>query len=509
MAISAFQPVLRYLGDGLQSTWPITFPFFEAAHVRASLTLAQRPDGEGSFEEKPPRILQYGQDYTITQTGTLHGGTLHSLVPDNALLTIWLDVPITQEMVLTRSGYLSPPDLELAFDKQTLIAAQLAHASKRAVKVPVESEESPESLLKRLFEARDTAEDKALAASHSALSALQNATYCSVALKEMESRRENALDAVSARENQALETLRGAEEANTARMVAEIEIAGSAQIALATAQAAFATQQAERATAQASIATEAATRIVDVLDIEGISSDVHLDSATFVATSRAVKKAYEAAFMATFPGMVCPYAGAFMEDGVTPRHADTGEALTGWRLCNGEGGTPNLQNMFIRGASPQEIGETGGAENHTHTLAGNTANTSAAGTVANTTPANTGATTLTADQMPAHRHSIYKERCVGSSVISGNTQWRLITSDTNRKVDLAAYVEFYGELAHGDVCAYTGSSWGHAHTSAAHTHPFTGTAHNHTLPDDGVGRQSHTPPYYSLCYIMRLAQEVL
>lgn len=514
MAISAFQPVLRYLGDGLQSAWPITFPFLEATHVCASIRLSLQNTAQASavsetFEKKTALILQYGQDYTVNQTGTLHGGTLHCLVPENALLTIWLDVPITQEMVLTRSGYLSPPDLELAFDKQTLIAAQLAHASTRSVKVPVESEESPESLLNRLFEARDAAEDKALAASQSALSALQNATYCHSALKEMENSKENALDAVFRRESQALEVLSAAEEASTTRMVTKVETAGTAQIALATAQAAFAAEQVERATAQADIAANAATRIVDVLDIEGISDDVTLDSASFVATSRAVKKAYDAAFMATFPGMVCPYAGAFMEDGVTPRHADTGEALTGWRLCNGEGGTPDLQNMFIRGASPQEKGETGGTESHTHTLAGNTGNISAAGTVASTTPGNVGTTTLTADQMPAHRHGIYKERSIGGSVVNGNVQWRFVVGDTNRRNDTNTMSEFYGELAHGDVCAYTGSSWGHAHTSAAHAHTFTGTAHNHALPETGVSTQNHTPPYYSLCYILRLSQEVL
>ncbi len=477
MAISAFQPVLRYLGDGLQNVWPITFPFLEATHVRASLL--QSPYGQAgteNFEHNPPLLLEYGKDYTITAEGSLHGGSLHSLVPQDSLLTIWLDVPITQEMVLTRSGYLSPPDLELAFDKQTLIAAQLAQGLKRAVQVPVESEESPQSLLTRLFEARDTAEQKARAAALSAASTQQDSAFCAQTLEEMNLRETEAL-------------LHITETTNTARatLLAELEQTGAEQIALAQEQAHIATQQ-------ALLATEAAGRIEDVLGIEGISSDTDLDSESFIATSSAVKKACDMALIASFPGMVIPYAGAFMEDAVTPRHADTGAPMLGWRLCNGFGGTPDLRGMFIRGSSPGNIAETGGTENHSHTVSGTITNASATGTI--------NASTLTTAQMPAHNHSMYffKDTTSGSSVPWGSvldhgTGYRQ-TFETPQSLPQIGVVDIRNAMAN-------------AGSSSSHTHTLTPAAHSHLLQSGQADNQNTLPPYYTLCYIMRLAKEVL
>lgn len=60
---------------------------------------------------------------------------------------------------------------------------------------------------------------------------------------------------------------------------------------------------------------------------------------------------------------------------------------TGWALCNGQNGTPNLQDRFVIGAgSAYTVGATGGSKDaivvsHTHTQAGHshTATTSSAG----------------------------------------------------------------------------------------------------------------------------------
>lgn len=64
------------------------------------------------------------------------------------------------------------------------------------------------------------------------------------------------------------------------------------------------------------------------------------------------------------------------------------EAPTGWALCDGTNGTPDLRGRFILGSSDEhELGETGGEETHT----------------------------LTIDEMPKHDHAI---RCTFES---GNT----------------------------------------------------------------------------------------
>lgn len=45
-----------------------------------------------------------------------------------------------------------------------------------------------------------------------------------------------------------------------------------------------------------------------------------------------------------------------------------GTIPSGWALCNGLNGTPDLRNRFIYGASiNSDIGTTGGADTHTHT----------------------------------------------------------------------------------------------------------------------------------------------
>lgn len=41
---------------------------------------------------------------------------------------------------------------------------------------------------------------------------------------------------------------------------------------------------------------------------------------------------------------------------------------SGWSVCNGSGGTPDLRDKFVRGASVDgDIRDTGGATTHTHT----------------------------------------------------------------------------------------------------------------------------------------------
>jgi hypothetical protein len=85
----------------------------------------------------------------------------------------------------------------------------------------------------------------------------------------------------------------------------------------------------------------------------------------------------------------------------------TGSIPSGWTLCNGTNGTPDLRNSFIIGAgSTYAVGQTGGSADaivvsHTHTITDpghlhNTASTGAASTVINAGAGNTtGASTST------------------------------------------------------------------------------------------------------------------
>lgn len=115
----------------------------------------------------------------------------------------------------------------------------------------------------------------------------------------------------------------------------------------------------------------------------------------------------------------------------------------GWALCNGKNGTPDLQDRFIVGAGREYgAGTTGGCA-------------SLSGT--------TGQTTLTIDQIPSHTHKVgcYLSGTFGEGIYKEGT-----TNAAGNTVPTKA----------------TGG----------------GQSHSHSLSGSTV------PPYYALCYIMKL-----
>ena len=157
---------------------------------------------------------------------------------------------------------------------------------------------------------------------------------------------------------------------------------------------------------------------------------------------------------------------------------------SGWALCNGANGTPNLCDRFIIGAgSTYAPKATGGANTHTHTATA--ASVAAATTIGSTAAATAiGATTLTVAQMPSHKHDLG-----GSS--AGNSGLNIWTATAS------------GTTLQSNTVKVTGGGGSHTHTATgtAHTHTATGTAHTHTLT---VAAGSNVPLYYALAYIMKL-----
>lgn len=134
---------------------------------------------------------------------------------------------------------------------------------------------------------------------------------------------------------------------------------------------------------------------------------------------------------------------------------------SGYTLCDGSNGTPDLRNRFILGAgSTYSVGATGGSTSatttdtqgaHTHTGA-------------------TGSTTLTEAQIPSHTHSVPAGNYVTHGFIAGG-----------------------GDAFSSSFSATTGATGG-------------GAGHTHTISSDGG--HSHTvtpnlPPYYALCFIQK------
>ncbi|MBB6253015.1 tail fiber protein [Nitrospirillum iridis] len=133
---------------------------------------------------------------------------------------------------------------------------------------------------------------------------------------------------------------------------------------------------------------------------------------------------------------------------------------TGWVLCDGSNGTPDLRGRFILGGSTADIGKTGGAS---------TATTGSAGQHSHS--GGTGGTALTVDQIPSHSHGFHTG-----------------TGEQTLQSGFAAN-------------AQNGPAFQNLTTDAA----GGGKAHTHTIPEDGA--HTHTvsvlPPYYTLVYIMK------
>ena len=133
---------------------------------------------------------------------------------------------------------------------------------------------------------------------------------------------------------------------------------------------------------------------------------------------------------------------------------------TGWALCNGQNGTPDLRDRMIMGAgTTYKTGSKGGAATHTHSVSGTV-----------------GATTLTEKQLAAHGHKMrYTDISYQSRDFRGDI------NDSAQGWDLDGF--------DGLNTSTVGGS----------------TAHTHTLSGVKSGSASSLPPYYTLAFIMRCA----
>lgn len=134
---------------------------------------------------------------------------------------------------------------------------------------------------------------------------------------------------------------------------------------------------------------------------------------------------------------------------------------SGWKLCNGTSGTPDLRSRFVIGAgSTYDPNDTGGTSSHKH-------NTSVAGHV------------LTIAEMPSHGHP-YRYAASGSGSPNPGTN---LTGDNVSSVTRAAYNGAPADSA-GRQIGGTGGNGAHAHGISEST-------------------INHLPPYYALAYIMK------
>lgn len=150
---------------------------------------------------------------------------------------------------------------------------------------------------------------------------------------------------------------------------------------------------------------------------------------------------------------------------------------SGWALCDGANGTPDLRDRFVVGAgSTYAVNATGGSANaivveHTHT-----------GTTGNQSANHTHTFSGTTSGVGNHSHSQVGVNNLQSAYGSSGAGWASgQTANTG------------GAGAHDHT--YSGTTSG---VSSDHTHSFT------TASTGSSGTNANLPPYYALAYIMKL-----
>jgi len=150
---------------------------------------------------------------------------------------------------------------------------------------------------------------------------------------------------------------------------------------------------------------------------------------------------------------------------------------SGWQLCDGTNGTPNLRDRFIVGAgSNYAVGATGGSDS----------------------------VTLTAAQIPSHSHSFSASTSTGGNHAHGTTYAGDHSHTVYASNSTGGVTSVKAENRVSAAEMLTGSpttvAGGHTHTTDAqgnHAHSVSGT----TGAAGSDGSHENRPPYYALAYI--------
>lgn len=178
-----------------------------------------------------------------------------------------------------------------------------------------------------------------------------------------------------------------------------------------------------------------------------------------------------------------------------------GAIPSGWALCNGTSGTPDLRGKFVVGAGSGGSyvpGDTGGQNAITsipaHTHSFSTTSASSGGHVHTTTLSTDGSHSHNGNTNtePAHTHPVQ----YGASGGSGNNAVRPGASSQN------TFQSNAGGAHRHNISLNANSN--HTHNvsmtgAGSHDHTFSGTSGS-----TGDASVSVLPVYYALCYIMRL-----
>jgi len=185
---------------------------------------------------------------------------------------------------------------------------------------------------------------------------------------------------------------------------------------------------------------------------------------------------------------------------------------SGWALCDGLNGTPDLTGRFVVHADADasgtyNVGATGGANTvsltsselpqHSHSFSGSTSNNGNHNHNTN----NTGGHNHNVSNAGSHSHNYYRASTFQNGQTNNTASNRYLSNTQHANQYIEAQVVNTG--SGGNHNHNTGNSGSHSHNisnTGAHSHNFSGNTGN-------VGSGSaheNRPPYYALAYIMKL-----
>lgn len=133
---------------------------------------------------------------------------------------------------------------------------------------------------------------------------------------------------------------------------------------------------------------------------------------------------------------------------------------SGWHLCDGTSGTPDLRNRFIVGAgSEYKVGNTGGSKD----------------------------VTLTVEQMPSHEHG--SDLYTSSAGSHSHSVRNYNVGGNGKYIDSFIVTENDGSFT--EIAT---------NSAGSHSHSINGSL----SPAGGSQPHENRPPYYALCYIIRI-----
>ena len=217
-----------------------------------------------------------------------------------------------------------------------------------------------------------------------------------------------------------------------------------------------------------------------------------------------------------------PSAGGLPAGLIAMWHGLLANIPSGWALCDGQNGTPDLRDKFVKGAAAAaEPGSTGGALTHTHTdhaalvhagsaVADHAAHTHAYSEIVNhthpvTDPGHNHTQDAHTHIQNAHSHGMAEGTTDGSGTFMDRSNAAAATTAStdaatavNQNATATNQSNTTGITTSNPVGGVASGTTGNPSATLSHgvTQPNNHAAQSHNSPN-------HEPPFYALAFIMK------